>query len=213
MQHVVISMWLNVSADKWTENTNLYRIMQVVVYVLLYIVCPCVDDCLAFALFTSVVWKNNWICVVCVWDQNLGLRFYKCLNTLVRVYIVMLRGILVVSIFINYTAWKFCSLITAAYRRIPINLIILENETGVFSLTCKYLLRYTVPRIWLNTHRFLSWKSCLSIYGLLQYTVTPVFILATHRDTSEGVGCLAMFFGRVYRIRQIFVRTSHYILF
>ncbi len=33
---------------------------------------------------------------------------------------------------------------------------------------------YTVPRIWLNTHRSLSLKSCLSMCWLLQYTVTTL---------------------------------------
>ncbi len=44
------------------------------------------------------------------------------------------------------------------------------------------LIRHTVPRIWLNTHRFLIWNSCLSMYSYLNCARYPLRWLSLKRS-------------------------------
>ncbi len=50
-------------------------------------------------------------------------------------------------------------------------------------LQCK---GYTVPRIWLNTHRFLSWTSFPNKYRLLQHTATTCKVYTLSSVTVSG---------------------------
>ncbi len=58
-----------------------------------------------------------------------------------------------------------------------------------YALNAKLIFRpvefYTVPRIWFKTHRFINWKSCLSMYGLLQHTQNMSYVYTEKKIELE----------------------------